>query len=240
MKKRALIVILSIIYICPNFSETVRITSGDWPPYTSQQDISINYLEDITTQAFKEIGYVVEYGYFPWKRSFEYAKNGVWDASIGWLWNEERDSHFYYSAPISNLNFVILYLKSNPVKYENVDDLKKYRIGGVRGYSYGDEFDKYIKSNKLKYYVYNSDSQIINLVLKGRIDGVIIDSRVANYLIDSEYSQFADKIELGHVTASAEIYIIFSKNDRGKKLRDSFNQGLITLKESAQYEHNNR
>lgn len=79
----------------------------------------------------------------PWKRAYELAaraEGGV----IGVSFNTERAKNFDFSKPIYDDDIQIVTLKSHPLVYNTLDDLRGKVIGGVLGASYGDDVDKAI------------------------------------------------------------------------------------------------
>jgi polar amino acid transport system substrate-binding protein len=54
----------------------------------------------VVTEAFAAEGVTVEYGYFPWARSFMLAQTGEWDGTLIWTKSAEREKDFYYSEPL--------------------------------------------------------------------------------------------------------------------------------------------
>ncbi len=64
--------------------ETIRITNGEWPPSFSKDLKHGGVTSHVVPEAFALEGIKVEYGWFPWKRGLIMAKEGKWDAAIGW------------------------------------------------------------------------------------------------------------------------------------------------------------
>jgi len=65
-------------------AETIRLTNGEWQPFLSKDAPHHGFASHIVTAAFALVGVEVEYGFFPWKRSFKLAKEGTWDGSVVW------------------------------------------------------------------------------------------------------------------------------------------------------------
>ena len=55
-------------------AETIRITNGEWPPFTSERLPDKGPLSRIVAEAFALEGISVEYGYFPWRRAYDYTR----------------------------------------------------------------------------------------------------------------------------------------------------------------------
>ena len=62
--------------------EKLRLASGEWSPYQSEMLKYYGVASRIVTEAFALHGIKLEYGYFPWDRSLEYAETGEWDGTL--------------------------------------------------------------------------------------------------------------------------------------------------------------
>ncbi len=116
--------------------EIIRITTGEHPPYLSENLKHNGVGLRIIKEAFALEGVKVEYGFFPWKRSYQLAKQGVWDASATWGYNTERDNYFYFSDPIYPAIAAFFHLKSYTFHWNTLDDLNGISIGATATYAY--------------------------------------------------------------------------------------------------------
>lgn len=127
-------------------AETIKITSGEWAPFTSSSAEDNGVALAAVKAAFKEVGIDVEFGFFPWKRAMKnIEKNDEWEASGVWGYNEERAKSFYFSDPICESKSVVFHLKDKEIMFNGEpESLKPYNTGITLGYSYGKDFDKAI------------------------------------------------------------------------------------------------
>ena len=93
------ITIIILIYLCNlhvSFAdETIRLANGEWAPYFSTKLKYYGIGSRIVAEAFHLEGIKVEYGFFPWKRAFEIAKEGKWPGVVGFESSTERTPYFY-------------------------------------------------------------------------------------------------------------------------------------------------
>ena len=89
--------------------EKVRIASGEWLPYQSENLKYHGPASRVITEAFALSGIDVEFGYFPWARSYEYAKKGEWDGTFLWFDTSERRKDFFISEPVLNIQYVFFH-----------------------------------------------------------------------------------------------------------------------------------
>lgn len=100
MKSRLYVWIIFFLTLFPGNSyaeDTIRIASGEWPPFYSENLEYYGLDSRIVTESFALEGIRVIYRFFPWKRSYEYSKAGEWDGTIGWPHSKEREKFHYYS-----------------------------------------------------------------------------------------------------------------------------------------------
>ncbi len=100
--RSVLMYVILFLSVSPNLfaGDTIRLTSGEWEPFISEKYKHQGILSHIVSESFNAMGMNVEYGFYPWKRSFLLAQRGDWDGSIGWAFSTERKKDFYFSRTI--------------------------------------------------------------------------------------------------------------------------------------------
>lgn len=220
-------------------AEAVRITNGEWPPFTSEHLPHNGPLSRIVREAFALEGVQVEYGYFPWKRAYEYARGGKWDGSIGWAPSAKHQQDFYLSNPVIRVRKALYYLKSTPFDWLSIDDLGKWRLGATAGYSYGSEWDQAATLGRIHVDEVVTDEQSIRKLLLGRVDVVAMEVDVANYLMSTQLSASDAALIRVHRKTLVEtpICLVLPRQvERSSELLARFNRGLQRLKESGRLE----
>ncbi len=114
---------------------TIRLTNGEWSPYLSKHLPHYGYMSHIVTEAFALEGITVEYGWYPWARAFDYAKDGDWDGSIAWSKSSEREKVVLFSEiAIAATREMFFSRKDDQFDWQTLADLEGLRVGGVIGY----------------------------------------------------------------------------------------------------------
>lgn len=216
--------------------ETVKLAIGEWPPYTSQYDPDSKILERIVTEAFRLEGIEVKYDYFPWKRSYIYARDGDYDGTFPWQKDREREDTFYInSIPLVSDVSVFFHLRSRSFDWRNIEDLKKYRVGVTIGYTQ----EKFYRDKGIKVEAVPKEELNFYKLLAGRID-VYQASRLVGYsMINKLFEPEKAKLFTHHpkIVHRNELYILFSKaSPGGKKFKERFDSGLKKLKASGAYD----
>ena len=241
MKKVLLTLFLAGIFSFSNVNaeEKIRIATGEYEPFLSENLKHNGVGLRIIREAFALEGIKVEYGFFPWKRSYNFAKYGDWDATATWANKAGRDKDFYFSDPLYQSASVFFHLKTYKFDWNTLDDLKGISIGATDGYTYPPKFFQAIKNQSLN--VDFDSSPVLNYkkLLKGRIE-------IFPNNIDVGYATLASKFtqqELESVThhprffTNNPTYLIFSKKiKKNIRMRDLFNKGLKRLKNSGKFD----
>lgn len=222
-------------------ADTIRITSGEYAPWTSESLKHGGFANHVVAEAFELEGYQVKFTFYPWKRTYEAAKSGDrFQASSWWYTSEERAEFFYYSKPLLKDDTVFFFLKSNPIPdWKTLDDLKDIRIGATAGYTYTPEFWDAKESGRLNIQEAASDELNFRKLLKGRIDAFPTSDLVGQKLLKEEFSpEEAEQVTFhpqplmslpGHLLTSR-------KSENAEQLLDDFNRGLNKLRESGHYD----
>jgi len=222
------------------FAETIRITNGEWEPFLSKYSFQYGLDSHIVTEAFKLEGIEVVWGFFPWQRASENAKDAVdWDASCCWWPDDLTKKEFYVSDEITQTSFVFFHLKSYNFHWNSLKDLHGMKIGGTSKYDYGKEFMEALSAKTLDVEFTSKDEFNFKKLLAGRIeifpnDPAVGKAQIKNYLSPDEADLLTQSPkEFGVSTLHL---IISKKHKRHQYFLDKFNAGLKKLKTSGRYQ----
>ena len=220
--------------------EIITIATLEYSPWTGHNLKSNGFVNHVITEAFKQKGYTVKFTYLPWKRGVIETKSGKYSALSYVYLSKDRDKEFFLSDPISEEKIVFFHLKSNPIKdWKTLDDLKKYKFGATRGYTYTKEFWQTIESKRLKADLTDNDMQNFKKLFAGRID--IFPSGLVNgiSLLQKEFDASKSHLISFHPKPLSEItgHLAFSRNRQASEnLLQIFTDGLAKLKEEGLYD----
>ncbi|NNG01264.1 MAG: transporter substrate-binding domain-containing protein [Desulfobacteraceae bacterium] len=230
--------LFAFVGIC-NADETIRLAGGEWPPYQSRHLKYDGVVSRIVTEAFALGGIKVEYGYFPWKRSYTLAEIGEWDGTLAWFDLPERRKDFYISDPVIDTQYVFFHRKGMAFDWKDISDLKNLRIGGTLGYDYGKAFQSAEKDGKIRIIRKPSEEENLIRLYNDKIQIFPCDVEVGYYIIREKFGP--DKIDLfTHHPKPLKVaphHVLLSKKiKRNKQLVEIFNKGLKQLKASGKYD----
>jgi polar amino acid transport system substrate-binding protein len=220
-------------------AEIITIATLEYAPWTGQNLKSNGFVNHVITESFQRRGYAVKFTYLPWKRAVMETTNGQYSALSYVYWSKDREKEFYLSDPISEEKIVFFHLKSKPIKdWKTLDDLKNYKFGATRGYTYTKEFWAAANAKRIRIDVTNSDLQNFKKLFAGRID--IFPSGLVNgqSILRKEFDASKSDLLSIHPKPLSKTtgHLAFT---RGRKNSESlvriFNQGLAQLKKEGAY-----
>ncbi len=218
--------------------ETIRISTGEWAPYISENLVHYGLVSRIITEAFALKGIEVKYEFFPWGRAMHLAKYGDFDASSVWYYHNDRNEFFYHSDPVMENTEVFFHLKSFKFDWDKWNDLKGLMIGSTIGYTVTKLLKEKQKEGKYILEVVSTDELNFRKMLRERIQIFPLDKDVAFELLNRKFTKKEIQRLTYHPKAvnSGDLYLLFSKKvPRNKRLLELFNQGLKELKANGKY-----
>jgi len=234
------ILLLLLVSICVLNARVIKLTTGEWPPFTSKGIIHNGLAIQIVTEAFALEGIKAEYGFFPWKRAYKLAdRGGEWEGSAVWFKTTEREKSFYYSSePVIIDKTVFFHRKDLDFKWKTIDDLKSYKIGAAIGYYYGSRFKAAEEDGLINVLRARNDEHNIKMLLRERVDLYVSNIQVGYYLISKQKKENSLMLTNNPRTLhEMGVYLIISKTvPDGKELMDKFDKGLKKLKETGRYD----
>ncbi len=232
--------VLFILVSVGTAKETIRLASGEWPPYQSSSLKEGGMVTHIINESFLNAGIKVEFGYFPWNRSFYLAKEGDWDGTFIWFDTPERRSSFYVSNSVVDVKYVFFHLKETVFNWSTIDDLRQISIGATLGYEFGGkEFKEAEKNKTIKVIRANDDLMNLKLLLNKRIQVFPCDLQVGYQLIKTHFSSKDATLFTHHskpIKVAPHHLLLSKKNVKNELIIQRFNTGLQKLKDSGKYD----
>jgi polar amino acid transport system substrate-binding protein len=219
----------------------VRLATLEWEPYIGEKLPQQGYAAALVREAFKAEGWDVKIEFYPWARALHLARTGAVDGLMPEYFNSSRKNEFQYSFPFRGGPLVLYKRKGEAIGFgtDPANDqeralrgLQSQRFGVVRGYLNTPIFDAahYLKKDEA-----SDDATNLRKLVYQRIDLAVIDQRVAEYLIRTQYPDYAGKIEpMLPPLADNPLYIAFSlKSANHGAARGAFDRGLAKLKKDG-------
>ena len=151
----------------------------DFPPYSWQESGRAQGVQiQIVNSIFKNAHIELELIYLPFKRAYQDVKKGKIDGLFNFYQTPERMQWFDYSENFIK-NPLVIFKKTN--RNVDINNLQGLKVGVMRGYTYGNEFDN---ATTFTRHIIDSHESAFLLLKKNRIDVYPCDYRVGNWHIE--------------------------------------------------------
>lgn len=233
---RLYLLLCTLLFSCLAAADSVRLASGEWPPFHGEQLPHHGVASRIVAEAFALEGIEVQWEFLPWARSLQMAAQGQRTGTAVWRRSAERDKQFFISDPVLLSHQHFFHLKNRNFAWTTLDDLQDLRIGATRSYFYGRDFERAERAGRLNVQRINSDEVAFRQLLGGRID-LFPMSRVAGLGLLAQRFTAAERARLSvdpKPLSSASLHLLLSRQVPGNaELLERFNRGLKQLQDSG-------
>jgi len=219
----------------PAYADSVSIAASAWPPYTDENLPQGGFSIDLVAAAFKRAGYQTSYNIETWPRTLEGVDVGVYDVVAAAWFSEARKKRFVFSEPYFTNRMRLIGRKGHNIKVEKLEDLRGLRVGVVRGYAYGEEFEK---ADYFTRVYQNHLIQNLLLLSTGTVDLVVGDEFAIRHELQAYMPTQRDKLEfLPKAIVIKKLYIAVSRaNPRSGKLIADFNKAIAAMRQDGSYQ----
>lgn len=231
--------IVAMIVLCTGVwsaqaTEPVKMMTNTWPPYVGEELVQGGMAMELVRHVFSRAGYKVDNTIERWPRALEGVRVGLYDV-LGAAWrDEERELDFIYSEPYLINEIIVVTLHSNQRMLRSVNDLSGSRVGVLRDYSYGVDFDEV---GNVTLVTENHMIQSLMNLLNGKVDYVIGDRRVIAMMLNEYLPGRRGELEPLKITVPPRgLYVAGSRaKDGSDKLVEAFNRALTEVKQDGSY-----
>lgn len=198
------------------------------PPFMFARDGQAAGVYPALMQAvFREMKEPVSIEPKPWRRALSEIDAGT--AGVGGIYkNSERLKRFDYSEPMFVERVSIYAVQGDGSRYTGVADLKGKRVGVIRGWSYGDDFDEARKAGAMEVEEVNSDTQNFAKLSAGRLDAVLAIVEAAE-----PHLRRHRNVQPAGSLVENPTYLAFNKSANKLGFLERFNAALARLKKSG-------
>lgn len=246
MLNKILIIALSILFFSVSQAHAQCKLISTWEPWEPYQfkdkNGKITGLDnDLIKAIAKHADCEISLQKRPWKRTLAELKSGDSDMAPGASFSEERTQFAHFSEPYRSETMSLMVRRDEVEKlnFSSVEEMMQSDIalGTVRGYFYGERFKiaSEAADKKARLQEANSDEKNIKKLLKGRIDGLLVDPFVGMQ-IAKELNKHQELTLHPVEVSDSDIYFMFSKKSVSKQTIDRINKALAEIKKSGEYD----
>lgn len=214
-------------------TEPVTLVSTEYPPYFGNSLPEGGTLVALTRAAFKAVGRPLTVVYRPWARLLKELEHGSHDGVVAVWFKEERTRFLIYSDPVVDTSIGFYARKGEEHNAGDLLTLRGKLVGTVRGYANPPRFEE----AQLRTQEATDDLSNLRKLDAGRLDLVVIDRALAQWLIRKEMPQASDKLVwLSPALQTMPLYIGFNRSrPNAGALTKDFNRGLAEIRRNGEY-----
>ena len=217
--------------------EHLVIITGEWSPYVASNLTEKGFTAEIIKEACRAAGLEVTIQFAPWPRCEAAIEHGKVFASFPFSPNEVRDKFALFSNPIAFSRSVLFYntKKTAEFNFSELDELKSFLIGGVRGYYYEPLFTR---KGLLVDYSDNEDAALKKLFF-GRVDLMPLNELVGWESITRLFPEESNRFACSkNAIDTQSLNLMVSRSYPGApELLERFNRGLATILANGVYQN---
>jgi len=219
-------------------SEKLVVVTGEWPPYTSKSMDNKGFASEIVTNVVRMMNMEIEIKFYPWRRCYKYV---LWDkawAAYPYSYTEERAKKVAFSDDVAFSTTKFFYCTKNGKNpnfvYNELTDLRQYKLGGVIGYYYEEQF----KKEKLNVDFVAKEEMALEKLFLGRIQLLPLNEMVGWELIRKTFPYNVDTFgSLKKPLDRKSMQLIVNKNNqKSMDLLKMFNNQLKIFMKSKKYQ----
>jgi polar amino acid transport system substrate-binding protein len=162
-------------------AEVWRIACDDnFPPYNFVDDNKVVGLDaEIVAAMVKQAGAEVDFEPQPWSRVQDLLERGEVDAAFQFVGRPDRFEKYFMIGPHRMGQTVFAARSGRDIPVRDVNALRGYRIGAIRGYTYGPAFDDatYLTKDTTA----GDNLQLVRMLAAGRVDLIIGDREALSH-----------------------------------------------------------
>ena len=217
--------------------ETLYLVTGDFAPFSGKTLPQGGMTTEITTQAFKEMGYQVHIDFEPWRRGYINTGKLLYFGTFPYVEDSTRKKKFLFSDPLytTKVNF---FVRSDFNKMLHKDeDLRGLKACLPVGYSTR-EIQGFLDEGLLTITMRPSnDAACFRAVEKNRVDLYAVNYITGWKIIKQIFGQNNGFKNIGKPLMPAHYHLIVGRqHPNGQALLKIFNEGLIRLKHNGMYQ----
>ncbi len=216
-------------------SETlIKLTSLEWPPYTSAKLPEQGYTTALLRAAFAQVGYRVEVEFYPWSRAVLLAKQGgEYAGYFPEYFSHAIAANCILSDSLGDSPLGLAFHPAQPFEWRTYDDLKLHTIGVVQDYVNTEPFDRNVANGSQAVEMVSTDWQNIKKLGAHHLRAAIIDANVLRFLVHNQAPQYQAIKMHPQLLENKKLYVCFSKNAANEHHNQLLHDGLQKIDRNA-------
>lgn len=231
---RYVLALLLSALIAPAHAERILIAAeDDWPPYSAKRADNPEpegFTPALVREIFARRDIAVDFVTVPFSRCLHYAQTGHAVACFNvTITDANRDQFYWHPTPMFHEGLAIFALRGRFQSELSSKDLENHIVGITNAYTYPSDF---MQNPKIERAVAQSDAYLLNMLLKRRVDFIIMNTLPGQLRILEE--KLGTEVERVGMISLDGFWLSFSKqHPDGERLSKIFEEELLRLMASG-------
>ena len=207
--------------------------STAFEPYVIDNNGRISGIDvDIIKMAGADLGIDIEFSLMPWARLEIQLKAGHVDCVAAYFRTPEREAYMHFTGIPLHVTSYSLFVNAerSDTDFERIED---WQVGINRGFKTTQEFELAEADGRVSRVDLNSTQQGFVMLNLKRIDAVLTDVHVGQYLVKLNYPGKMSTMKPSFRSTPA--YFVFAKKDKFKTLIPKFDGVLMKMMIDGRY-----
>lgn len=203
-------------------AETVRLTTLEWPPFTTQSLPDGGLTGHIVKRVFAEAGLDVQFDFYPWQRAMWLAADPAqhYSGYFPKYFADDLDKRWHISTSVGSSVLGLAQQAGPPIHWHRLEDLASYRIGVVAGYINTPEFDAMMANQQLHTFAVDGDHLNLRKLQRDRLDLAVIDRDVFYWLIHHDDKLHPEQLQFNpKILEHKSLHIMFRPDQQALQQR---------------------
>jgi ABC-type amino acid transport substrate-binding protein len=224
--------------VSEELGKTIRIATGEWPPYLSTSLPDQGCIAQMLTDVYQTQQINVKLVFTDWMTAYARAQSGIFDATAYWFDKPERRQAFIFADQHITLeNSYFFYNKSAPIEFYDWHDLSGKTIIINKGFSYTNAFFDNLRNFDIRTYTISDEKLNFKMLYLKRGDLTILSEKTSVEFLRRMPKNIADQIvKHSFPPLVNKGYVLFSRNsDDSTHFKTAFDQGFKQLMADPAY-----
>ena len=202
-----------------------------WPPFSRSDGEGIS--QQIIKAACASVGIQVEFVVVPYARALHMVKTREVDGAFNVTKQQSTLAEFSFGEePLLRAPASFYYPSRSSLDFKSISEVPDHTvIALILGYEYGEVYES--NRQRFREIRVSNQTQVINLLLRNRVDMAIMFDDVAAYYL-TQMQLATDGIKKGHLNHISDIYVAFNRSAELLPLIEKLDNGLKLNRENTQ------
>jgi polar amino acid transport system substrate-binding protein len=215
----------------------IRLVTGDeYAPFTGRNLPEGGMLTELVQRVLLQAGHQPNLTWLPWKRGYQAALKGQFDATYPYLPTDERSADYLFSATLYETTQRLFSRAGDALEPDDLEQLVGKRMCLPLGWQPASRFAQLLQAGRLQVHEPPDLTTCARLIDLGRDDFFVADSLLGERAIRRSGVAEARLSESKGVVGSNTLHFLVPRNRAGaQQLIDEFDRSLRRLQESGEY-----